>query len=47
MPLQMELMPPSGNCYDPTARFRPMVDSTNVIMESNEGNNVDSHTELG
>ena len=47
LPMQSELMPPSGNCYNPDCTIGTRVDSTNVILESNEGNNTDTFTVLG
>lgn len=47
LPTQMEAMPPSGNCYDPDCTVTARVDSTNVVEESNEGNNGATRTDLG
>jgi hypothetical protein len=38
---------PDGNCYDPDCTVRATVDSTLVIPESNESNNVDTRTDIG
>ena len=42
-----ELLGPAGNCYDPDCTVRVTVDSGNAIAESNETNNVATHTALG
>jgi CARDB len=47
LPAQAEMMPPSGNCYDPDCTVTARVDSTNAIVESNEGNNGATRTDLG
>ena len=39
--------PPGGNCYDPDCTTCITVDSTNVVPESNEGNNTLCQTNLG
>jgi CARDB len=42
-----ETLGPAGNCYDPDCTVRVTVDSGNAIVESNETNNADTHTERG
>jgi hypothetical protein len=42
-----ELLGPAGNCYDPDCTVRVTVDSGNAVAESNESNNVDTHTTPG
>ena len=39
--------PPGGNCYDPDCTICITVDSTNIVPESNEGNNTLCQTNLG
>jgi Calx-beta domain/CARDB len=47
LPMQTEVLPPSGNCYDPDCTIRAIVDSANQVSEANEGNNVDTYTHRG
>lgn len=42
-----DVLGPGGNCFDPDCTIRVTVDSTNVIVESNETNNVATSTSIG
>jgi subtilase family serine protease len=38
---------PAENCFDPDCTVRVTADSTSVVAESNEANNVDERTSIG
>ena len=38
---------PDGNCFDPDCTVKVTVDSGNVVVESNEANNVATATSIG
>ena len=40
-------LPAGGNCYDPDCTAQVTADSSNVVAESNEGNNIDTWTVPG
>ena len=42
-----ETLGPGGNCFDPDCTVRVTVDSGNVVVESNEANNVATLTSVG